>query len=588
MRQARRGMASCSSASSGWPCSGADERAEGKPTRAGRAEARPPAGRAGREERRRDAPAGPRTPGFEGVTVALRLDPRGGGTPSRGSSRFATRGSREHLVGLGAEEKVHDATVCPKRRTQAARAAARVLPRGLEYRFWTGFGFARITGAWDRKNGPNTACTDTQWTPAGRSTVGPERDREVTGIGPTPWRRSRCRSRDRRTGKPTGVAIEDDVDLRRGGGSVVLAVDVDGVYPPPVARADAEVVCGEVVVVVRTWRHSSESLVSETPPLPYWFHKSVETPGCTPRGKRNSAWEVAGLWRLHGPSEILREQCRRRTWNWCSVFSDDHLEPGGVGLRELIAADVEYVNPSYAVEPGYPPRAQELCRRPRHLRGLRDQGCERIIDAGERDRRLRSLTPPPGPVSGVPVEGEHGYVSDHPRWIGRALSMVSIPPRGSRGRRTSGGRQLSRRRCQQTSSRAITTPGHRIGRFARRAHRGCARTAWTRSESRIVTAFAMSEYFSGGLFPAMYRRPRLSSNLSGSSIRFRGGNRTLRTLLPTLISVIFGREDQRASGSASNAARIRSSSAAPSRTQVGSRLRCRSSSTEPSSKTVSR
>jgi ketosteroid isomerase-like protein len=76
--------------------------------------------------------------------------------------------------------------------------------------------------------------------------------------------------------------------------------------------------------------------------------------------------------------------------------------------RDFIAADVEYVNPSYAVERG--------TRQGRKSFGVvRDTyedfeiEIERIIDAGDDAVVLAHYTAS-GPVSGVPVAGEHGYV----------------------------------------------------------------------------------------------------------------------------------------------------------------------------------
>jgi ketosteroid isomerase-like protein len=76
--------------------------------------------------------------------------------------------------------------------------------------------------------------------------------------------------------------------------------------------------------------------------------------------------------------------------------------------RDFIAEDMEYVNPSYAVELGT-----------RHGRSslavVRDTyedfeiKVERIIDAGDETVVLAHFTAS-GPVSGVPVAGEHGYV----------------------------------------------------------------------------------------------------------------------------------------------------------------------------------
>jgi ketosteroid isomerase-like protein len=80
----------------------------------------------------------------------------------------------------------------------------------------------------------------------------------------------------------------------------------------------------------------------------------------------------------------------------------------GESARDLIAEDMEYVNPSYAVEPG--------TRHGRKSLGLvRDTyedfelKIERIIDAGDETVVLAHYTAS-GPISGVPVAGEHGYV----------------------------------------------------------------------------------------------------------------------------------------------------------------------------------
>ncbi len=76
--------------------------------------------------------------------------------------------------------------------------------------------------------------------------------------------------------------------------------------------------------------------------------------------------------------------------------------------REFIAADIEYVNPSYAVEPGTRQGRKSLA-------AVRDTyedfkiRVERIIDAGDETVVLAHYTAS-GPVSGVPVAGEHGYV----------------------------------------------------------------------------------------------------------------------------------------------------------------------------------
>src|SRR5688572_28125478 len=77
--------------------------------------------------------------------------------------------------------------------------------------------------------------------------------------------------------------------------------------------------------------------------------------------------------------------------------------------REFIAADVEYVNPSYAVEPG--------TRRGRKsfavVRGTYEDfklDVERIIDGGDDQVVVLAQYSASGPGSGVPVSGEHGYV----------------------------------------------------------------------------------------------------------------------------------------------------------------------------------
>ncbi len=76
--------------------------------------------------------------------------------------------------------------------------------------------------------------------------------------------------------------------------------------------------------------------------------------------------------------------------------------------RDFIAEDMEYVNPSYAVEPG--------TRHGRKALALVRDTCEdfeikieRIIDAGDKTVVLAHYTAS-GSVSGVPVAGEHGYV----------------------------------------------------------------------------------------------------------------------------------------------------------------------------------
>ena len=77
--------------------------------------------------------------------------------------------------------------------------------------------------------------------------------------------------------------------------------------------------------------------------------------------------------------------------------------------RDFIAEDVEYVNPVYAVEPGI-----------RHgrasFRAVRDiyedfmVQIEEIVDAGGDDVLVLAHYTASGRGSGVPVQGEHGYV----------------------------------------------------------------------------------------------------------------------------------------------------------------------------------
>ena len=76
--------------------------------------------------------------------------------------------------------------------------------------------------------------------------------------------------------------------------------------------------------------------------------------------------------------------------------------------RDFIAADLEYVNPSYAVEPGTRHGRKSLAV----VRSTYEDfeiKVERIIDAGDETVVLAQFTGS-GSVSGVPVEGEHGYV----------------------------------------------------------------------------------------------------------------------------------------------------------------------------------
>jgi ketosteroid isomerase-like protein len=77
--------------------------------------------------------------------------------------------------------------------------------------------------------------------------------------------------------------------------------------------------------------------------------------------------------------------------------------------RDFIAADIEYVNPEYAVEPG-------TRRGRKSFAAVRDSyedfelRIERIIDAGEEDVIVLAHYTGTGRGSGVPVAGEHGYL----------------------------------------------------------------------------------------------------------------------------------------------------------------------------------
>ena len=77
--------------------------------------------------------------------------------------------------------------------------------------------------------------------------------------------------------------------------------------------------------------------------------------------------------------------------------------------REYIAEDVEYVNPSYAVEPGTRVGRKSFAV-------VRDTyedftiRVERFLDAGGEDIVVLARYTASGTASGVPLEGEHGYV----------------------------------------------------------------------------------------------------------------------------------------------------------------------------------
>ncbi len=77
--------------------------------------------------------------------------------------------------------------------------------------------------------------------------------------------------------------------------------------------------------------------------------------------------------------------------------------------RDFIAADVEYVNPSYAVEPGTR-RGRKSFSAVRDTFGDFKPRVERFIDAGDDKVVVLARYTGTGRGSGVPVAGEHGYV----------------------------------------------------------------------------------------------------------------------------------------------------------------------------------
>lgn len=76
--------------------------------------------------------------------------------------------------------------------------------------------------------------------------------------------------------------------------------------------------------------------------------------------------------------------------------------------RDFIAEDIEYVNPSYAVESGTR-RGRASFRVVRETYGDFKVQVERYVDAGEEVIVLAQYKGSGG-GSGVPVSGEHGYV----------------------------------------------------------------------------------------------------------------------------------------------------------------------------------
>jgi ketosteroid isomerase-like protein len=77
--------------------------------------------------------------------------------------------------------------------------------------------------------------------------------------------------------------------------------------------------------------------------------------------------------------------------------------------RDFIASDVEYVNPSYAVEPGVR-QGRASFRVVRETYQDFRLAIERYVDAGDEDVVVLARYTASGRGSGVQLEGEHGYV----------------------------------------------------------------------------------------------------------------------------------------------------------------------------------
>ena len=77
--------------------------------------------------------------------------------------------------------------------------------------------------------------------------------------------------------------------------------------------------------------------------------------------------------------------------------------------RDFIAEDIEYVNPSYAVEPGSR-RGRKSFAVVRDTYGDFQLRADNFLDAGGDDVVVLARYSGSGRGSGVPVEGDHGYV----------------------------------------------------------------------------------------------------------------------------------------------------------------------------------
>jgi hypothetical protein len=75
----------------------------------------------------------------------------------------------------------------------------------------------------------------------------------------------------------------------------------------------------------------------------------------------------------------------------------------------FIAEDLEYVNPSYAVEPGVQ-RGRKMLSRVRDTYGDFRLDLDAIVDADEDQVVVLAHYTAHGSGSGIPISGEHGYV----------------------------------------------------------------------------------------------------------------------------------------------------------------------------------
>lgn len=81
----------------------------------------------------------------------------------------------------------------------------------------------------------------------------------------------------------------------------------------------------------------------------------------------------------------------------------------GISPKDFVAADVEYVNPSYAVEPGTRFGRKSFTLVSESLADF-EMHAERFIDAGNDEVVVLARYRGAGRESGVPVEGEQGHI----------------------------------------------------------------------------------------------------------------------------------------------------------------------------------